>query len=306
MKEHLTTKLKQAQDKLGITFPEQLFDFISNLDKIEVEFDDEEWLFESVTDNPKDTNDNYIIDCSVDFKNEWGLDGLVFASNGIGDYLLVLPNDCGEKILVMMHEIAELRLFSNSIQELSEKGTECYFSSDYIYKLDKNNNLIIGEKNQDNTSSADYFEDYKLRSYLDDLIDDQKTDKVSDIIIGLEKLIESTEDMHKVWALNKISDIYFKGFGTIQRDMEKALDYNQRALELNSHQAFSNRAACYFFGLGMDKDIKKALELALKANELSKQNQFASTLATKPGGGMYDNLIDMIMLEIEKPKNKSF
>lgn len=307
MIEQLTTKLKQAQNTLGLRFPEPLFNFIANLHEVEVELDDEEWSFWSVNDSPNDPNDNYIIERSVDFKNEWGLDGLVFADNGIGDYLLVLPNDCGEQILVMMHEVAELRLFSNSIQELSEKGSEGYFfSDDYIYKLDEDNNLIKGENEQSRTSSRDYFgDDYQLRSYLDDLIDDQKTERVSDIIIGLEQLIENADELHKIWALNKISEIYLKGFGAIPRDMTKALDYNQRALDLNSHQAFSNRAACYFFGLGLDKDIEKALELALKANELSKQNQFASTLATKPGGGMYDNLVDMIMREIEKQKRSN-
>jgi hypothetical protein len=305
MKRHVTTKLKEAQRKLGLYFPDQLFDFISRLDKTDVKFGKETWLFWSLTDKPNNATENYIVDSSVNFNNEWGLDGLVFADNGIGDYLLVLPNDCDEQILIMMHEVAELKLFSKSIQELAEKGPENYFWSDnYLYKLDEDNNLIRGEKQEDVTSARDYFgEDYKLRSYLDDLIDDQKTDKVTDIIIGLEELIENADENHRVWALNKLSDIYLRGFGVMPPDMTKALDYNQRAIDLNSHQAFSNRAACYFFGLGVTKDAEKALEFATRANELSKSNQFADIFATKQGGGMYDKLVDMITTEIKKHEN---
>ena len=109
-----------------------------------------------------------------------------------------------------------------------------------------------------------------------------------------------TDERNKIWALNKLSDIYLKGFGPIPKNMETALSYNQRAIDLNSHLALSNRAACYFFGLGMDKNIEKAFELATKANELSKANIFADILATKNGGGMYDKLVDMIEKELKK------
>jgi len=135
---------------------------------------------------------------------------------------------------------------------------------------------------------------------LDDLIDDQRTEKSSELLIGLEKLIDGSDESHKVWALNKLSDIYLKGFGPIPKNMMLALDYNQRAIDLNSHKALSNRAACYFFGFGVEKDIEKALELATRANELSKANRFADILATKEGGGMYDKLVDMIEAELKK------
>jgi hypothetical protein len=311
MKRHIKTKLEQAQERLGLTFPDQLFDFISRLDKAEVKFGEEEWLFWSVTDKPKDTNDNFIITSSENFKDEWGLDGLVFATNGIGDYLVVLPGEFGDLILVMMHEIAELKLFGQNIQDILQNGPVDYFWSDnYCYKLDDNDKLVKSENFNSNTPNNKYSEnyfgdDYELRSQLDDLIDDQKTEKTSEILIGLEKLSDSKDESHKVWALNKLSDIYLKGFGAVPLDMTKALDYNQRAIDLNSHKAISNRAACYFFGLGMHKDIYKALELAKRANDLSKSNQFADIFATKQGGGMYDKLVDMITTEIKKNENNS-
>lgn len=302
MKRHIKTKLKQAQEKSGIIFPDKLFDFIARLDKPEVKFGEEEWLFYTVTDEPKDEADNFIIESSTRFQNEWGLDGLVFATNGIGDYLVSLPFELGDRILVMMHETAALKLFGNSIEELTENGPENYFGSDeFIYKLDDDGNLIKGESESEEAGSSDLLgDDYQLRSYLDDLIDDNKTEKATDILTGLGKLSESGEESHKIWALNKLSDIYLKGFGPVPKDMAKALDYNQQAIDLNSHLAISNRAACYFFGLGMAKDINKALEFALKANELSKANQFADVLATMKGGGMYDKLVEMIKAEIDR------
>ena len=145
-----------------------------------------------------------------------------------------------------------------------------------------------------------YDDDYKLRSYLDDLIDDQRTDQVSDIIQGLENLSESSDNDHKVCALNKLSDIYLREFGPVPPNLEKALDYNQQAMDLNSHKAFSNRAACYFMGLGMERDLKKALEFAKRANELSKSNRFASAFAAREGGGLYDRLVTSIKKEIRK------
>jgi len=44
MKRHVKAKLKQGQDKSGLNFPDQLFDFISRLDKQEIKFGEEEWL----------------------------------------------------------------------------------------------------------------------------------------------------------------------------------------------------------------------------------------------------------------------
>ena len=310
MKRHLATKLKEAEDTLGQAFPELLSAFISSLNKAKVTFRDEDWFFESVKDKPKDPTDNYIIRSSGYFREEWGLKGLVFATNGIGDDLVVLPDEFGETILVMMHETAELKLFGKNIQELSQNGPVDYFSSDnYCYKLDENNQLIESEDFNPNVTydpySDDYFgEDYELKSQLDNWIDDQETEKTADILVGLEKLSNSKDDGHKVWALNKLSDVYFKGFGPIPRDLPKALDYNQKAIDLNSHKAFANRSACYFYGLGIAKDVEKALEFATRANELSKSNQFASILATKKGGGMYDKLVDMITGEMNKSEGK--
>ncbi len=75
-----TIKLTQAQDKLKLKLPDQLFDFISMLDKPEVSFGKEEWLFWTLNDKLDAEASNFIIEISLDFKKEWGLDGIVFCS----------------------------------------------------------------------------------------------------------------------------------------------------------------------------------------------------------------------------------
>lgn len=306
-------KLLQTEEKLGYSIPKYLFNFIANLNEPKIQFGQEEWLFWTVTDKPEDIEDNFICTHSADFHNEWGVKGFVFATNGIGDYLVILRDEHDKEFLpqvfVMMHETAELKVFAVNWNDLIKYGPDDYFWNDEFYlKLDENNKVIMWSENnilsddiQNSNDEKDFFDDdYTLRSRLDDLIDEERTDLTSEIIQGLEQLTECKEESHKIWALNKLSDIYLKGFGTIPSDTSKALDYNQSAIDLNSHKAYSNRAACLFFGLGLTKDLNKALDYATKANELSKSNFFADIFATKEDGGMYDNLVDMINNEIAK------
>ena len=98
------------------------------------------------------------------------------------------------RYLVLLHETAELKLFGNSIDDLLKNGPEEYFwSDDYLFKLD-DDKLVESEKEVNSENAMDQIElrddDDKLRFYLDDLIDDQRTEKSSELLIGLEKLID--------------------------------------------------------------------------------------------------------------------
>ncbi len=303
-------QLQQAEQKTGHKIPAYLFDFISTLDQPEYKFDDEGWFFWTVIDKGEA---NFIYTHSTDFKEEWGIDGLIFAANGTGDYLLLLKEENNETFLpqvyVMMHETAEIKMFAENWEELLANGPANYFWTDEFYlKMDDDENVVrwsapelVETDVDDEETGKDFFdEDYDLRKKLDDLIDDENTEQTSEIIQGLEQLSVSEELSHKVWTINKLSDIYLRGFGPVPANLEKALIYNQTAMDLGNHKAYSNRAACYFSGLDMERDLKKALEFAKKANELSKENMFASMLASKKGGGMYDQLVEMIEKEIKK------
>jgi hypothetical protein len=313
-------KLQQAEEQTGHKIPPYLFDFIVALDQPEYTFGDEEWYFWSVTDKIEIPQDNFITFHSLDFKEEWGIDGLMFGANGVGDYLLLLKDDHVQEwlpqVFIMMHETAEVKLFAENWEDLLQNGPADYFWDKKFYlKMNEDERVVrwtaeeismtddeIEDEDDDETGKDFFDEEYDLRNKLDDWIDDEGTEHTSEIIQGLEQLAESEEESHKIWAINKLSDIYLKGFGPLPANLEKALDYNQVAMDLGSHKAFSNRAACYFSGMGVGRDLQKALEYAVKANELSKSNMFASVLASKAGGGMYDHLVEMIEKEIRKMK----
>lgn len=312
MKKFITDKLNQAQEQLGVVIPKDIYTFISKLKTSEVKFGEEEWLFWTLDDSE---DNNFITESTLDFRNEWKMQGLVFATNGLGDYLVLLSDEYGgyqEKIFVIMHETAEIKLFAENMKTLVSEGPEYYYMSDeYCYKLDDDNTVIPwsedDEKKRFRDEEAGRVDDSldeadALRSKLDDLIDEGATDKASEILEGLEKLSEGDDEATKVWSINKLSDLYLRGFGPVPHNLEKALAYNQQAMDLNSHKAYSNRAACYFAGIGMERDLDKALELAMKANEISKSNFFASTMSGKDGGGMYEGLVIMIRQEMKKKK----
>lgn len=313
MKKFITDKLDQAQKQLGVVIPKDIYAFISKLKTSEVKFGEEEWLFWTLDDSE---DNNFITESTLDFRNEWKMQGLIFAANGLGDYLVLLPDENGgfqKKIFVIMHETAEIKLFAEDLQTLLSEGPEHYYYSDeYCYKIDDDDNVVPwreenAERGSRKTNDVDSLRDFmddedELRSKIDDLIDDGVTDKASEILEGLEKLSTSEDEANKVWAINKLSDIYLKGFGPVPHNLEKALAYNQQAMDLNSHKAYSNRAMCYVAGIGMKKDLDKALELAIKANEISKSNRFASTMAGKAGGGMYEGLVILVRQEMKKKK----
>ena len=162
--------------------------------------------------------------------------------------------------------------------------------------------LIVQAQAEDDTVDHYFGENYDLRSCIDDLIDDQAHDSATTIVAGLQKLSVCKEPRHQEWSLNKLADLHFKGFGPIEKDIPKALAYNQKAIDLNSHLAMSRLATCMFLGMGMEKNLEEGLALAKKANELSKSNAFASSLAKKKGGGMYDDLVEKMEQALAKEK----
>ena len=59
----------------------------------------------------------------------------------------------------------------------------------------------------------------------------------------------------------------------------------------------------YILGNGVEKNIEKSLEFAIKANELSKTNKYSKIISTKENGGLYENLIIRIENEINNMYN---
>lgn len=304
------TKLKEAEDKLGCKLPAGIFDFIAGLTIDEVNFGNETWIFGTINDD----DGNFIIDASKDFRKYWELNGIIIAHNGIGDYLLLLALESGELssvIYVMMHETAEIKLFSLDIGSAVKYGPEDYFwDTRVFYSRDADDGRTLTQLLRDSAgeaSPADAEDDefYTLRekkSAIDNLIDDEETGRLSEILEGLDELTNCNDKQVQAWAYYKLSDIYFKGFGPLPRNVEKAMQYGEQAVKLGNLQATANMAYCFFAGIGVEKDINKAYELAKHANEEYKKNVFIDIITGSKEKGPYEDLLKMIEKELKKKK----
>ena len=299
-KDKIKEKLRQVEKELNYKFPITIYDFILNLNHNEVELAEDIWCFNTVLD---EEDENFILESSLFFEKQWKIKGIVIAQNYGGDELVLL-NHIGnhlEEIFVTIHETAEIKLFSKNINELIKNGPlDYYFDQNFVLKLDDdenpiwNNNFLILSENEISIS------DRELKSKIDDLIDDLKFEKKLEIIQGLEKLTLSDEEDIKIWALNKLSELYLRGFGELQVDFNKAFVYNNKAINLNSYKAYASLAFCLMSGYGIEKNLKKSLEFAVKANELSKKNKYTKIVTENSNEGLYENLIKKIENEINK------
>lgn len=284
MKNNSSQIITQTEQLLGIQFPEKFKKTIQQFKYVEQDLGDESWDFYHLE------SENYIIESTKLLKEYFKIDLIAFAENGLGDYLLLLPNENNNSeyqdiIYVFWHEIGMIRMFSKSLKSAIKEGGYTYFDDsegEFTYKVDELGNVIKGNESLEDyemliVDGKYYFDKFdKLKSEIDDLIDDCKYKKSDEIIEGLHVLINQHKLNYKTWALNKLSNIYLKGFGKkVNADIEKALYYNQLAMDLGNARAYSNRAACYFMGLGgITIDLPKALEYATKANELSNDNYY--------------------------------
>ncbi|MBO9702820.1 MAG: hypothetical protein J7604_21585 [Sporocytophaga sp.] len=140
MLKHISDKLREAELKLELRFPKKLFDFIRKLESPEVMFGEEEWLFPTVTENPDDPSENFIVSKSMWFKSQWNMNALVFAVGRYGDYLLAIQSKDGKmlkQIFVLIDESSEIKIFNTSLDKLLEYGPFDYMEwSDYYLKLE--------------------------------------------------------------------------------------------------------------------------------------------------------------------------
>jgi hypothetical protein len=136
----------------------------------------------------------------------------------------------------------------------------------------------------------------RKKSLVEDMIDNEETDKHQEILDTLHELTGQPDYAARAWY--KLSDLYFKGFGPIPVNIELALEYNQQAVELGHAKSMANRAYCYFAGVGLKKDIDKAYELIKAAND--------STLRydCKEKDGLYYEMLLTIKSQYLKEKKK--
>ncbi|WP_028982440.1 hypothetical protein [Sporocytophaga myxococcoides] len=140
MLKHVSDKLREAELKLELRFPKKLFDFIRKLESPDVMFGEEEWTFPTVTDNPDDPSENFIVSKSMWFKSQWNLNGLVFAVGTYGDYLIALQNKDGKmlkQLFILIDERSEIKIFNTNLDKLLEYGPFDYMEwNDFYLKLE--------------------------------------------------------------------------------------------------------------------------------------------------------------------------
>jgi FOG: TPR repeat, SEL1 subfamily len=76
-----------------------------------------------------------------------------------------------------------------------------------------------------------------------------------------------TDQYTKYEFARLLAQYYYYGDGGIERDMNKAIEYYEEALELGSSIVATYLSTIYLNGEGVEKDYKKALNYALKAAE---------------------------------------
>ena len=78
-------------------------------------------------------------------------------------------------------------------------------------------------------------------------------------------------NIQSAWAYWKEGLICMKGIGGVECDPVRGFMLTQRASDLGHNVAKSDLAFCYYRGVGTAKDVNKALQLLIEANEASKQ-----------------------------------
>lgn len=302
-----------AEKELNTPFPPKLRDFICSLYDLEMEIGDDTWFFSIVDKKIFAVNDNPIVSMSNNFREQWKIPAIVFAYSGIGDYLAVWP-DAGneqtcERIFLLVNNSYKLEyyapdIFSAYSGHFSPPDLESFSS----YRLEENGEITadsgfgISSNYQSSALPAEsgsepfYIDEYdRKKSIAYDMIDNEETDKYEEILDILHELTQHPDYAPRAWY--KLAELYFKGFGPLVQNMELALEYNGKAVELGHAKSMANRAWCYFSGFGLEKNIHKAYELIKAANDSTLQGG-------KEKDGLYYEMLLQIKSEYLKQKKK--
>ncbi len=123
---------------------------------------------------------------------------------------------------------------------------------------------------------------------LADLLVDERPEEIDQAIALLEGLLDTY--WYKSRTSLKLSRIYMKGEGG-RLDYEKGIKYAEMCASLDNYNGLSDLAFFYFKGMGVEKNLAKALELLKQAEKLAKD---------KGIGGPFEDNIRMVEKELGK------
>lgn len=101
---------------------------------------------------------------------------------------------------------------------------------------------------------------------LADFIIDEAPDQIEKAISALKSLFNSKR--YRERAQLKLARLYMRGSGG-KKDYAKGLELSQKLAEEGNHNAMADLAFYQYRAMGMEKDVKKALDLLRKAEALS-------------------------------------
>lgn len=94
-----------------------------------------------------------------------------------------------------------------------------------------------------------------------------KTEKIDElckkVFINLSEIVKNSECSY---AQNYLGYSYWNGIG-IEKDLEKAIKFYTKAAEQGSVFALNNLGYSYLNGIGVEKDLEKAIKFYTKAAE---------------------------------------
>ena len=164
--------------------------------------------------------------------------------------------------------------------EAAKKIADYYY---YQEKVDVEKVIEWREKAIEFGNKEDIYE-------LADFIIDEKIDYIDKAILLLESLF--SEQWYKERAMLKLSRIYMRGTGG-KLNYEKGIEYVKICAEANNYNALSDLAFYYYKGKGVEKDIYKAYDLLLQAE---------NRMIEKTGSGMWEDFLIQIEKELEIKK----
>ena len=130
-------------------------------------------------------------------------------------------------------------------------------------------------------SVEDYYE-------LADFIIDYQPEAIEKAIDALHVLLDHTN--YKGRAALKLSRLYMRGTGG-KLDYEKGIRLVNQSIVTGNLNAIADLGFYYYKGMGVEKDLQKAYDLLLQANQISIE---------KWGGGMWDEQIELLKKEMKK------
>lgn len=137
-----------------------------------------------------------------------------------------------------------------------------------------------------------------LRQLADFIIDEYR----QQINLALDTLHTMQQyHLHEAWSFWKEGQILMEGLGGIDPDPARGMALLQKASDLGHTVAKSSLASYYYTGKGVPRDLHKALQLLIEANEASKtfNNKFRDPEEEETiEEGDYEDIIDKIKREL--------